>query len=134
MTREEIFDGIHKDCGKLEICNYKETGCGDCPIRVTLIKAQEALEKIEKYEALGSIKELEALKEKNETLKALYENAKKEGNHLISRARTNAIDSFAKEITDKVTAKYCRGDLTSQYIGIQTCKWAKEIAKRMKKE
>lgn len=69
MTENEIFEGIHKDCGSLEICNYKETGCGDCLIRQTLIKAEEALEEIQAYRAIGTVKEFKALKEKSEPKK-----------------------------------------------------------------
>lgn len=29
--------------------------------------------------------------------------------------------------------KHCNGDLTSQYIGIQTCDWIREIAETMKR-
>ena len=43
--------------------------------------------------------------------------------------RNNLIDGFA----NKIESKYCNGDLTSQYIGIQTCDWIKEIAATMKK-
>ena len=58
MTENEVFEGIHKDCGALEMCNYKETGCGDCPIRNTLIEAEKALEEIQKYRAIGTVEEI----------------------------------------------------------------------------
>lgn len=44
----------------------------------------------------------------------------------------DAIDEFAKRVTDKIVAKYCNTDLTGQYIGIQTCEWIEEIASDMK--
>lgn len=58
MTENEVFEGIHKDCGKLEICDYKKTGCGDCLIRQTLIKAEKALEEIQAYRAIGTVEEI----------------------------------------------------------------------------
>lgn len=45
--------------------------------------------------------------------------------------RNNLIDSFANELINKIESKYCQGDLTSQYIGMQTCEWIKEIAEAM---
>lgn len=47
--------------------------------------------------------------------------------------RNNLIDGFANELINKIESKYCQGDLTSQYIGMQTCEWIKEIAKTMKR-
>ena len=58
MTENEVFEGIHKDCGSLEICNYKKTGYGDCIIRQTLIKAEEALEEIQQYRAIGTVEHI----------------------------------------------------------------------------
>lgn len=46
--------------------------------------------------------------------------------------RNNLIDGFANELINKIESKYCQGDLTSQYIGMQTCEWIKEIAETMK--
>lgn len=46
--------------------------------------------------------------------------------------RTKAIDKFAKALTNKIVVKYCRADLTSQYVGMQTCDWIKEIAEKLK--
>lgn len=54
--------------------------------------------------AIQALEEVEALKEENETLKALYEDARKEGNNLLARARENAIDEFAKQMK-----KMCKG-------------------------
>lgn len=44
------------------------------------------------------------------------------------------IDEFAKRLTDKIELKYCRGNLSSQHVGIQTCDWIREIAAQMKQE
>ena len=48
MEVKEIFESIHNECGNLDICTYKETGCGDCLIRKTLIDAEKSLDMIEK--------------------------------------------------------------------------------------
>ena len=40
------------------------------------------------------LEELKELREKNETLKALYENVRKEGNNLLKRERNKAIDDL----------------------------------------
>ena len=47
--------------------------------------------------------------------------------------RNNLIDGFANNLINKIELKYCNGDLTNQYIGIQTCDWIKEIAETMKR-
>lgn len=47
--------------------------------------------------------------------------------------RNNLIDGFTNELINKIESKYCHGDLTSQYIGMQTCEWVKEIAETMKR-
>lgn len=47
--------------------------------------------------------------------------------------RNNLIDGFANNLINKIELKYCNGDLTSQYIWIQTCDWIREIATTMKK-
>lgn len=47
--------------------------------------------------------------------------------------RNNLIDCFANELINKIESKYCQGDLTRQYIGMQTCEWIKEIAENMKR-
>ena len=52
--------------------------------------------------ALGQkMEEFKALKEKNETLKTLYEDARKEGNNLLARERNKAIDEFAETLKEK---------------------------------
>ncbi len=60
--------------------------------------AIQALEKVQKFEAIGTIEEFKALKEKNETLKALYEDVRKEGNNLIVKARTETVNELDKLI------------------------------------
>lgn len=46
-TRKEVFKKIHERCFKFGSCNYKETGCSDCPINVILVKAETLLGKQE---------------------------------------------------------------------------------------
>ena len=47
--------------------------------------------------------------------------------------RNNLIDGFANNLINKIELKYCNGDLTSQFIGMQTCDWIREIAEVMKR-
>ena len=47
--------------------------------------------------------------------------------------RNNIIDDFANNLINKIELKYCNGNLTSQYIGMQTCDWIREIAEAMKR-
>lgn len=44
------------------------------------------------------LEEFKALKEKNETLKALYYDARKEGANLLANERAKAIDEFAERL------------------------------------
>lgn len=46
-TRKDIFKKIHERCFQFGSCNYKETGCSDCPINVNLVKAETLLDKQE---------------------------------------------------------------------------------------
>lgn len=46
--------------------------------------------------------------------------------------RANAITEFAERLKNKIELKYCRADLTSQYVGMQTCEWIDEIVEQMK--
>ena len=48
-----------------------------------------------------AIDEIKDLKEKNETLKALYEDARKEGNNLLARIRNKSIDEYMTALCDK---------------------------------
>ena len=46
-TRKDIFKKIHERCFQFGSCNYKETGCSDCPINVIIVKAETLLDKQE---------------------------------------------------------------------------------------
>lgn len=82
MTENDVFDGIRKDCGSLEICKYKETGCGDCPIRQILTRAEKALEKVQEFESIGTIDEFNALREKEAPKKPIPNNPLKRGEYI----------------------------------------------------
>ena len=95
MTENEAIKGLETlkyqckhngECGTCNIC------CSSIPLAI------QALEQIQLYRAIGTIEEFKSLKEKNETLKALYEDARKEGNNLINKA----ID----EVLNVVNQKY----------------------------
>ena len=73
----------------------------------------DCLEKLQKFEEIGTVEELEVLKEKNETLKALYEDARKEGNNLLARARNNVIDEFANTLIQRLTDAIYQKDVES---------------------
>lgn len=50
----------------------------------------------------------------------------------IEEIRNKAITEFAEQLKNKIQSKYCREDLTKQYVGMQTCEWIDEIAEQMK--
>ena len=43
-----------------------------------------------------------------------------------------AIDEFAERLTNKIQSKYSNGNITCQYMAMQTCDWIIEIAEEMK--
>lgn len=94
MTENEAIKG-------LETLKYqcKHNGeCGTCNICCSAIPlAIQALEEIQQYRTIGTIEEFKSLKEKNETLKALYEDARKEGNNLLARERNKAIEELLEK-------------------------------------
>ena len=58
----------------------------------------------EEHEQLAEwLEELKELREKNETLKALYEGVRKEGNNLLKRERNKAIDDLQNELKNHYT-------------------------------
>lgn len=52
------------------------------------------------------MEELKELREKNETLKALYEDVKKEANNLLKCERNKAIDDFAEKLKSECREHY----------------------------
>lgn len=79
--------------------------------------AENYKDELEQHRAIGTIDEFKALKEKNETLKALYESAIKEGNNLIIKTRTEAVNEFANYLHGK--AKENNG----LYLSSETRSW-----------
>lgn len=59
------------------------------------------------------MEELKELREKNETLKALYEDARKEGNHLLKHERNKTIDDFVEAILQRLTYAIYQNDVQS---------------------
>ena len=79
------------------IAKYKEIANTDanCPAHcnISCDKCVQESKQIAEW-----LEELKELREKNETLKALYENVRKEGNNLLKRERNKAIDDFAEKL------------------------------------
>lgn len=67
-------------------------------IIITKDLMDKVIEELTEYRAIGTVEELQSMKEKNDTLRALYEDARKEGNHLIAKERAKVIDEFAEAI------------------------------------
>ena len=61
------------------------------------------------------LEELKELREKNETLKALYEDVRKEGNNLLKRERNKAIDDFVKNISLEISESIIWGMLVNSH-------------------
>lgn len=58
----------------------------------------------EEHEQIAEwLEELKELREKNETLKALYEDVRKEGNNLLKRERNKTIDEFVQIFKSRTT-------------------------------
>lgn len=81
------------------IAKYKEITNTDanCPAHcnISCDKCVQESEQLTEW-----LEELKELREKNETLKALYEDARKEGNNLLKRERNKAIDDFVKLVKE----------------------------------
>ena len=70
------------------------------------------------------LEELKALREKNETLKALYDDAKKEGNNLLKHERNKALDDFVKFANTMPTVETEDGEIRPM--------WLEEMAEQLK--
>ena len=102
MTENEAISQLkymYKTCID-EKCKHKGQCDLCCEARDMAI---QALEEVQQYRAIGTIEEFKALKEKNETLKALYKDARKEGNSLLARERNKAIDEFAERMSLEIS-------------------------------
>lgn len=94
-----VEKGCDNDCDSCEYC-YAQGTVRESKKAIEM--AIQALEEIQQYRAIGTVEELKALKEKNETLKALYEDARKEGNNLIIKAREEVITEFAEKLRPRL--------------------------------
>ena len=102
------------------------------------IKEEQTLYDIakDKYETLGIknclkrmeehkqyiewLEELKELREKNETLKALYEDVRKEGNNLLKRERNKAIDDLIAECENAKFAESDEISLSDVHTGVNS--------------
>lgn len=100
----------------------------------------EVIQLLDKEPTACTIEEFKALKEKNEILKTLYEDARKEGSNLIAKERTKTIDEFVEKITLEISknfifnivANYENYAIISDKIVDYVIKTSKEIAEQMK--
>ena len=88
------------------IAKYKEITNADanCPAHCN-ISCDKCVQ--ESKQLAEWLEELKELREKNETLKALYEGVRKEGNNLLKRERNKAIDDLIAECEN---AKFAESD------------------------
>ena len=103
------------------IAKYKEITNADanCPAHcnISCDKCVQESEQLAEW-----VEELKELREKNETLKALYEGVRKEGNNLLKRERNKAIDDFVNA---------CKEDISCQTFGLHI-KGIERIAEQLK--
>ena len=66
------------------------------------------------------LEELTELREKNETLKALYEGVRKEGNNLLKRERNKAIDDLIAECENAKFAESDEISLSDVHTGVNS--------------
>ena len=66
------------------------------------------------------LEELKELREKNETLKALYEGVRKEGNNLLKRERNKAIDDLIAECENAKFAESDEISLSDVHAGVNS--------------
>ena len=79
----------------------------------------------EEHEQIAEwLEELKALREKNETLKALYDDAKKEGNNLLKHERNKALDDFVNFANTMPTVETEDGEIRPM--------WLEEMAEQLK--
>ena len=96
------------------IAKYKEIANTDanCPAHcnISCDKCVQESEQLAEW-----LEELKELREKNETLKALYEGVRKEGNNLLKRERNKAIDDFVKNISLEISESIIWGMLVNSH-------------------
>ena len=101
------------------IAKYKEIANTDanCPTHcnISCDKCVQESKQIAEW-----LEELKELREKNETLKALYEGVRKEGNNLLKRERNKAIDDLIAECENAKFAESDEISLSDVHTGVNS--------------
>ena len=101
------------------IAKYKEITNADanCPAHcnISCDKCVQESEQLAEW-----LEELKELREKNETLKALYEGVRKEGNNLLKRERNKAIDDLIAECENAKFAESDEISLSDVHTGVNS--------------
>ena len=101
------------------IAKYKEIANTDanCPAHcnISCDKCVQESEQLAEW-----LEELKELREKNETLKALYEGVRKEGNNLLKRERNKAIDDLIAECENAKFAESDEISLSDVHTGVNS--------------
>ena len=101
------------------IAKYKEITNADanCPAHcnISCDKCVQESKQIAEW-----LEELKELREKNETLKALYEGVRKEGNNLLKRERNKAIDDLIAECENAKFAESDEISLSDVHTGVNS--------------
>ena len=101
------------------IAKYKEITNADanCPAHcnISCDKCVQESEQLAEW-----LEELKELREKNETLKALYEGVRKEGNNLLNRERNKAIDDLIAECENAKFAESDEISLSDVHTGVNS--------------
>ena len=101
------------------IAKYKEITNADanCPAHcnISCYKCVQESKQLAEW-----LEELKELREKNETLKALYEGVRKEGNNLLKRERNKAIDDLIAECENAKFAESDEISLSDVHTGVNS--------------
>ncbi|MEE1256231.1 MAG: hypothetical protein UHN47_06935 [Lachnospiraceae bacterium] len=95
------------------------------------VAVHKAIEKLIEYQAIGTVEEFRALKNKLKydvctgctTWKGDYANI-----------RERVTTEFAEQLKNKLVLKYGNATVTQQYVAMQVTDWCNEIAEKMKKQ
>ena len=101
------------------IAKYKEIANTDanCPAHCN-ISCDKCVQ--ESKQLAEWLEELKELREKNETLKVLYEDVRKEGNNLLKRERNKAIDDLIAECENAKFAESDEISLSDVHTGVNS--------------
>ena len=101
------------------IAEYKEATntAANCPAHCN-ISCDKCVQ--ESKQLAEWLEELKELREKNETLKALYEGVRKEGNNLLKRERNKAIDDLIAECENAKFAESDEISLSDVHTGVNS--------------